>query len=124
LIAKTSRNYVSRPEPECPQWLKDIEQLLHNQFSDQLTLADMARSAGVHPTHLARTFRQYYQCTIGEYIRNLRVEYSCQKLAATEIPLIDIALEAGFYDQSHFSRCFKQIMGLTPTEFRNSHHTH
>lgn len=121
LIAETSRNYVKADEPVRPAWLREIEEILQNQFSDNLTLADIARSADVHPTHLARVFRQYHGCTVGEYIRNLRIEHSCLKLTSTGSSLADIALEAGFYDQSHFSRCFKQIKGLTPTEYRIAH---
>lgn len=121
LIAETSRNYVKVDEPIRPPWLKEVEEMLQDKFSDQLALSEIARFANVHPTHLARVFRQYHQCTIGEYIRKLRIKHSCQQLLLTETPLIDIALEAGFYDQSHFSRCFKQLTGLTPTEYRATH---
>lgn len=118
LIAETSRNYVKLSEHNRPRWLKQVEEILQDGFSDQLTLFDIARSVDIHPMHLARVFRQQYHCTIGEYIRKLRIEYTCHQITITDTSLIEIALKAGFYDQSHFSRSFKQIMGLTPTEYR------
>lgn len=120
LIAETSRNYVKLPERNAPDWLKQAEEILHARFSEQLTLADIASSVNVHPTHLARVFHQHYNCTVGEYIRKLRIEHTCNQLSFTDAPLVEIALEAGFYDQSHFSRSFKQTTGLTPTEYRTT----
>jgi len=73
---------------------------------------------GIHPVHLAREFRRHYQCTIGEYVRRLKVEYACLQISVSEASLHQIALAAGFFDQSHFARTFKQIMGVTPGNYR------
>ena len=62
----------------------------------------------VHPVHLAQTFRKFYRCTIGDYVRSLRIEFACRQLAATKMPLSEIALLAGFADQSHFTRTFRK----------------
>lgn len=120
IIAETSRNYVKLPERDAPDWLNRAEEILQARFSEQLTLAEIANSVNVHPTHLARVFHRHYQCTVGEYIRKLRIEYACNQLSFTDAPLVEIALESGFYDQSHFSRSFKQTTGLTPTEYRTT----
>jgi AraC-like DNA-binding protein len=120
LIAETSRNYVTLPESNRPKWLKQVEEILQARFPEQLTLVEIARSVKIHPTHLARVFHHHYGCTVGEYLRKLRIEHACSQLAATEAPLVEIALEAGFYDQSHFSRSFKRSTGLTPTEYRTA----
>lgn len=118
LIAETSRNQVRLLEQKRPDWLKQVEEILRCGFSNQLMLIDIARLVDIHPMHLARVFRQYYHCTIGEYIRRLRVEFACHQIKTTDFGLLKIALDAGFYDQSHFSRSFKQITGLTPTEYK------
>jgi AraC family transcriptional regulator len=72
----------------------------------------------VDPAHLARTFRAHYRCSIGDFVRRLRVERASCELTDTDTPMADIALGLGFFDQSHFSRVFKDQTGLTPTEFR------
>ena len=48
-------------------------------------------AANAHPVHVAQTFRRFHQCTIGEYLRRVRIEYACRELAHTETPLSDIA---------------------------------
>lgn len=125
LIAVTSRNYRAEAEAVAatvrPAWLAQVEDHLRQHFASPLTSADLAATAGVHPTHLARTFRQFNGKTVGEYVRHLRIDHSCRLLLTTEAPLSEIALAGGFYDQSHFTRCFRQLQGLTPSEFRAAH---
>jgi AraC family transcriptional regulator len=101
-----------------PHWLPRVLAFLHEHFVDSPSLPEIARRAEVHPVHLARTFRRYYRCTVGEYLRQLRVAFACQQLTQSSRPLIEIALAAGFSDQSQFSRTFKRAMGLTPAAFR------
>ena len=105
---------ASRP----PTWLSQVREILHAQFSEHLTLAAIAESAGVHPVHLAREFRMHFRVTIGEYLRQLRIEFACAKLSNSHSALSDIALAAGFSHQSHFSRTFKRLTGMTPAEYR------
>jgi AraC-like DNA-binding protein len=50
-------------------------------------------------------------CTVGEYVRRLRIEFACQQISHTDTSLPDTAVAAGFYDQSQFSRAFKQVVG-------------
>jgi len=120
MMAEVSRRHVKTSEGTSPRWLEQTRDLLHAHFSEELTLEDIAASVGTHPVHLARVFRQYYGCTVGEYVRRLRVEFACRELSLTNTPLLQVALVAGFYDQSHFSRTFRKIVGLTPTAYRAS----
>jgi AraC family transcriptional regulator len=101
-----------------PRWLLDARDLLHERSSSSLTLAALAGRVGVHPIHLHRTFRARYGCTIGAYVRRLRVEGACARLARGRAPLAEVALDAGFADQSHFTRMFKRIVGVTPAVYR------
>lgn len=105
---------------ESPLWLKKAKEILHDNFSERMTLRSIAESVGVHPVHLATAFRQHYHCTVGEYIRRLRIEFASRQILETDAPLVDIALAAGFTHQAHFSRAFKRLTGLTPAEFRSA----
>ena len=118
LMAEISRRYKLAPERHPPRWLIQTKELLHAHFSDQITLENIARTVNAHPTHLARTFRRHYGCTVGEYIRRLRIDFVCRQLIFTDEPLSQIALAAGFYDQSHFSKTFNRATGLTPSNYR------
>ena len=118
LMAVISRQTVKAVERTCPSWLVQALEILHASFSKELSLRNIGKSVGVHPVHLARTFRQHQHCTVGEYVRRLRVDQACRELSLTNAPLSQIALSAGYYDQSHFSRTFKGLIGITPTQYR------
>ncbi len=118
LLSEASRRQVKISERKPPRWLEHAREFIHGHFSESVFLEDVANSAGTHPVHLARVFRQFHHCTVGEYVRQLRIEFACREVSLTDRPLTEIAVAAGFYDQSHFSRTFKHIVGLTPSEYR------
>lgn len=101
-----------------PSWLARAREMLHENFAEGLTVADIAAAVGIHPTHLAREFHRYYQSTVGEYVRWRRVEFACHQIRASDAPLSEIALAAGFFDQSHFGRTFKGLTGMSPAAYR------
>jgi AraC family transcriptional regulator len=117
VIGEVARQEL-RSERRPPRWLLQARDLLHAEFSRNLTLSGIAQSVGVHPVHLATTFRRHYRQTVGEYLRHLRIEYACGKLSTSDAPLVDIALAAGFFDQGHFSKTFKRFTGISPARFR------
>ena len=118
MLAEVSRtrNAILNRKPQ--PWLKKALDLLQENFSDHLTITEIATEVGIHPVHLTREFRKFHRCTIGDYIRKLRIEQSCKALANSDFSLAQIALSAGFSDHSHFSRIFKRIMRVTPTQYR------
>jgi AraC family transcriptional regulator len=101
-----------------PRWLQQAREVIHEQFLESLSLSSVAELVGVHAAHLAKMFRRHYGCTLGDYVRRLRLDYASQLLARSERTLTTIALAAGFYDQSHFAHLFKLRFGVTPGVFR------
>lgn len=119
MIAETARHFSQNFESSIPPWLKQAKDLIHERFTENLKLIEIASEVGVHPVHLASVFRQKYHCTVGEYIRELRIEFACREITKGETPLSIIALEAGFSNQGHFSSTFKRLTGFTPAAYRN-----
>ncbi len=117
IVAEASRRMAKAHEQQAPLWLQVALAIVEQQFAEPLLLAVVARKVGVHPVHLARTFRRVYQTTFASYVRQLRVDFARRQLAGPAA-LSEIAFAAGFCDQSHFSRCFKRHTGLTPAEYR------
>ena len=118
IMGEASRRLVNKAHPHSPRWLSEVRDILREQFFKRLTVKELAQCVQVHPVHLAREFRRFYHCTIGDYVRQRRIEFACEELIESDAPLSEIAQAGGFFDQSHFSKAFKQHMGNTPQEYR------
>ena len=123
IIAATARR-ATPTEEKTPRWLEQARELLHATFAGQVTLAGVAETVGVHPVYLASRFRKHYRCTVGEYVRRLRIEAACREVSVSDMPLSEIAAAVGFYDQSHFTNVFKRHTGMTPAQYRAAFRAH
>jgi AraC family transcriptional regulator len=119
MLALVSRQgQLERRARQAPPWLARTRELLHATFRQPPPMDELAREAGVHPDYLARAFRVRFGVPVGTYVRRLRLEWAAARLAGTEEPIAQIALDAGFADQSHFTRAFKRHAGMTPGDYR------
>jgi AraC family transcriptional regulator len=118
LAATTRETRAERPHARPPAWLRAAEELLRARLAERIGLAELAETVGVHPAYLARAFRAHYGLSVGEYGRRLRLAWAAAELAGSETPLAEIAANAGFADQSHFTRVFRRHVGTTPARYR------
>jgi AraC family transcriptional regulator len=123
MLALTAR-LRNVPEPGAgrrpPHWLGEARDLLHDRYDEHLRVTDLADAVGVHPVHLARVFRLHYGTPVGAYLRGLRMTWAAGRLTESDDGIAQIAIQAGFFDQSHFTRTFKRQFGLTPLAYRNA----
>lgn len=115
-----SASTTSRTERREPGWLTRVDAELNDRFRESLDLEELASSAGVTAPHLARSWRRFRHGTMGERQRELRTAHACRLLARGERPLAEVALEAGFADQSHMGRVFRRLLNLTPADLRRT----
>ena len=97
--------------PEGPKpstWLDEVADHLHDRLFERVTLDELAAVAGVHRAHLVRAFRARYGVSIGVYVRRERIRWAARALRHSDAPLAEIALRAGFADQSHFTTYVRQ----------------
>lgn len=119
LLAATSRETrTHRPAGRAPAWLASAEEILRTRLRDSIGLGELADAVGVHPTHLARVFRARHGVSVGEYGRHLRLAWAAAEISRGDTPLGVIAAQAGFADQSHFTRAFRRYVGMTPARYR------
>jgi AraC family transcriptional regulator len=112
------RGSRTRHADQPPVWLQRVRTRLTDSPGEILSLVTLAREAGVHPAHLGRAFRMHYGCSIGTFVRQLRVRAAADDLATTDMAIAGIAAAHGFVDQSHFNRQFRKLLGVTPREYR------
>lgn len=115
-------DHLSTAEPSQRQpastWLRAVREQLEDAPQSDLTVADLAREAGVSTTHLTRRFRAAYGLSVTGYRTLKRIQYALQQLSMPDGHLADIAIEAGFHDQAHFTRHFRAVTGTTPSAWR------
>jgi AraC family transcriptional regulator len=103
-----------------PRWIERVIEVIEADLSRTPSLVELGQLADVHPAHLARAFRHTRGETVGDYLRRRRIENADRALLAGDCSLGEIALAAGFYDQSHFTRSFRQRFGQTPLQRRRA----
>ncbi|HET6742704.1 MAG TPA: AraC family transcriptional regulator [Kribbella sp.] len=93
-----------------------LRDLLDANVPDGITLEDAAKVVHAHPAHLVRAFTREYGMPPHRYLTGRRVDLARRYLLDGR-PAAEVATLAGFYDQSHFTRHFKKVLGVTPTSF-------
>lgn len=101
-----------------PRWGRQVEDYLRAHFSGPVSLDELAAAVGLHPAHLSRAFRKTMGCTVGEFVRQLRVDRAVELIRGTKTALSAIAVDAGFYDQADMTRALRKCTGLTPAAHR------
>jgi AraC family transcriptional regulator len=99
------------------RWLSPVVDLLRERYLAPPTIKELAALAGVHPVYLVQRFRQRFGCTVGDYVRRLKIDHAARLLAGP-LPVGRIALESGFADHSHLTRIFRRGVGITPSQYR------
>lgn len=110
---------VDRGATGSARWIERVRDRLHDEFAERLHLDDLARGAGVHPAHLTKCFRLRFGCSVGDYVRRLRVAAALRLITETDQTLAAIAAQTGFSDQSHMGRVVRRETGRTPAVWRS-----
>lgn len=98
--------------------IKKAIQYISRHFTENLTLEEVAGHVHLNAAYFSSMFKQSTGSSFKEYLNMVRVEESKRLLANTDYTIVDIAIAAGFEDQSYFSRVFKKYTGLTPRQYR------
>jgi AraC family transcriptional regulator len=117
LLVANARHIGGTDNVGAPGWMRVVIDRMHDGPGD-VRLSQLAADAGVHPTHLTRAFRKHLGKSPGEYARQIRLNRAIERLTTSQESIGQIAVEAGFFDQAHFTRCVKQQTGMTPRELR------
>jgi len=116
VIGLTDRQ--ERISGQMPQWARQVSELLQDRWNEHVGLQELSTATGVHPVTISRYFSRYFGGTLSDYMRKLRVKNTLAMIKNTSHKLTRIAYEAGFADQAHFTKAFKEVTGFLPKEYR------
>ena len=103
---------------QAPKAVQRVKAMMADDPQARLSIDDLAATAGLSPYHFIRVFRQTVGLTPHAYLVQLRVE-TAKRLLGRGQSVVAAALAAGFADQSHLTRHFRRLLGITPGQYRN-----
>jgi len=101
--------------------IREICGYIEQNFTKKITAAEAAKVGGLSVSRVLHLIKEETGLSLSEYVKKLRIDYGKYLLLNTDISLADVAIEAGFFDQSHFSKTFKKIERMTPFHFRRKY---
>jgi AraC family transcriptional regulator len=108
------------PRGLSPRQEENVKDFICQNLTKDFSLGELAAVASMSPSHFRVLFRQSVGLPVHKYVIKCRVDYAVELLSKTSMKLSDVALNAGFADQSHMSRCMRRVIGLTPAEVKRS----
>lgn len=111
-VLKSKKLKYSKPIIACQSYIS-------NHLYQEISLSELAQFIGLTPKYLSSLFNKEVGITLSEYVQNKRIEESKHLLSSSNHSILDISTWLGFHDQSHFTRIFKKITGITPKRFRD-----
>lgn len=119
ILCEISNEYFYSAGKKSPNLINDILTYIEENCTNlELTNESIAKKFGFHPRHINRLVSQKTGYSLHRYLIIKRIQKAVALLIQTKTPISDVATEVGFTNVYHFSRYFKQIMGLSPMKYR------
>lgn len=110
-------NPAAPPSREPNFKLERAARYIRERCTETLSLEEICAAAQLSPSYLIRAFKQHFGMTPHAFLVNQRIQFARERLRHGQL-IADVALEAGFADQAHFQRAFKQHLAATPGQYR------
>lgn len=98
--------------------IRECAAFMRRNFSNKLSVADVASYVCLSPSHLSHLFKQETGTSVMDYLTAMRIEEAKHLLTVAGCGIAEVAERTGFQDPAHFSRCFKRAEGLSPRDYR------
>lgn len=107
------KNYTSRQS----QIIDEIKSLMENNLDKNLTIKDISHQVFLTPTYICALFKQGTGKTMNEYHTEIKIQKACKMLITGEYKVYEVCSNLGYQDVKYFSKIFKRLIGITPTEY-------
>jgi PAS domain S-box-containing protein len=101
-------------------WAPVLETITAN-YADAIPMATLAAKVSLSVSQFDRRFKKHFRTTPRKYLTDVRINAACQLLSSSNLSVATIAVQTGFYDQSHFTKQFTKLKGTTPAQYRRNH---
>ncbi len=112
-LIRNTKEYFSQKKV-----LNRVIEHLHDNYSQEINLEKMAEMLYVSKYHFCHLFKEETGKTLKEYVNDLRINKAVDLLSSTDMSMMEIADICGFNDSNYFSRVFRQVKGISPTEYK------
>ena len=102
--------------------LRQAKEFINEHLENEITLGEIAGAVGLSKFHFARAFRRSSGLTPQQYLISQRIHRAKDLLINGDLPLVQVSIQAGFKNQSHFTTVFRKFTALTPKAFREAKH--
>lgn len=99
-------------------WLNKLFATVLARIEDSFSSEQLAAAAGLSICTLNRKLKELFNVTPQRLVRDIKLQYACELLSCSNETIAGIAYEAGFFDPAHFCRCFKTVIGSTPSDYK------
>lgn len=117
IVRHADANHPAQRVKQEPIYVRRIRSYLNDHFAASISLKDLSDLVNISPFHLLRMFRKSIGLPPHAYLLQIRINRA-KKLLLAGAQIADVALEVGFVDQSHLSRHFKRMVGVSPGQYR------
>ena len=97
---------------------EEAMQHIRERCADPLSLSEIASRYELNPSYFSRLFHRHAGIPLVEFINRARIQKSCRLLKRSDASIVEIAVAVGYNNLSHFNRCFRRLMGVSPREYR------
>ena len=104
-----------------PKWLLDLIAQMHRQENISWTVSDVVDYSNFSHVHLIREFKKYFNCSIVEYLRKVKISFATDYLKHSNLSISEISTLLGFSSVSHLNHIFKETTGKTPLQYRKDY---
>ncbi|WP_298416710.1 AraC family transcriptional regulator [uncultured Kordia sp.] len=101
-----------------PIWVKQLKEIIEDRWNEFISLDELALILNVHPVTISKYFKKYFNGSLGDYMRKIKVRKALYFLLHTQMSITEIAFACGFSDHSHMIRIFKMYVGYNPKHIR------
>lgn len=106
------------PDKRISQVRDDIERYIQKHFADELSMQDVAQAMNYSDAYFCKLFKQCFKVNFSAYLNEYRVEKAKELLTVSRASVREISEQCGYSDSNYFTRVFKRITGMTPSEYR------